>query len=150
MQAIHPLKKKKKKGKKSRCKSSSRTFSSSITMKSLVRDSIFGIAVRIVTGARVFKYEEEKQPELWERYVNKEKSAAMARYGRPDVSDDVGEHSSPDTYSPHSNNGVSSGPRDEESQLEPAQEMTGEKVDQETGKNVLMIDWVDEKDPEVS
>ncbi|GIJ92583.1 hypothetical protein Asppvi_001861 [Aspergillus pseudoviridinutans] len=52
-------------------------------MSTLMRDSVAGHAVRLLTKGRFFKYA-EKDPSLWQRYTNTEKSARMAATGRTD------------------------------------------------------------------
>ena len=39
-------------------------------MTELIRDTILGHTLRLITGKRVLLYEEEKQPEIWQKYVN--------------------------------------------------------------------------------
>jgi DHA1 family multidrug resistance protein-like MFS transporter len=47
----------------------------------LVRDSAFGQIVRVITNRKVLQYPEEKDPELWRKWISEEKSANAARYG---------------------------------------------------------------------
>lgn len=47
----------------------------------LIRDSPFGHIVRLVTRNKVFQYPEERDPELWKKYVHEEKSGYMAHHG---------------------------------------------------------------------
>ena len=47
----------------------------------LIRDSTFGHLVRLATGGKAFQYAEERDPELWKKYVNEEKSGYLAHYG---------------------------------------------------------------------
>lgn len=118
-------------------------------MASLLRDSSFGNLCRILTNGRVFRYQEEIHPELWHRYVNTEKSANVARHGRTgsrDSSDDLNDSSHAE--SPPRVTNVPSRSWEEDGQI--FQGMTGEEVDPEKGLNVLIVDWWDDKDPEVS
>lgn len=50
-----------------------------------IQDSVVGHAVRILTKGPFFKYTEDKDPSLWQRYINFEKSGRMAYTGRIDV-----------------------------------------------------------------
>lgn len=50
-------------------------------MSELIRDTVLGHLLRYVTGRKVLLYEEEKNPELWKKYVSKEKSANLAVHG---------------------------------------------------------------------
>lgn len=47
----------------------------------LIRDTAFGQIVRVVTRRKFLQYPEEKDPEIWRKWVSEEKSANAARYG---------------------------------------------------------------------
>ncbi|KAH8434334.1 MFS transporter [Aspergillus melleus] len=112
-------------------------------MSTLVQDSIFGHAVRILTNRRFFRYAEEKDPSLWHRYVNVEKSSRLAYHGRMDSVTIPEDHqlahsetvaripSSAWTHHGHKYQGL-----------------TGVRINPEKGKDVNVIDWWDEDDPE--
>jgi DHA1 family multidrug resistance protein-like MFS transporter len=51
-------------------------------MSDILRDSIFGHGVRMLTGNKWLKYPEEKDPSIWERSISVKKSAQMAVAGR--------------------------------------------------------------------
>lgn len=53
----------------------------------LLQDSTFGQVVRLVSGYRFVKYEEEKDPSLWRRYGNLEKSGRLACHGHIGLED---------------------------------------------------------------
>ncbi|OCT44444.1 Caffeine resistance protein 5 [Cladophialophora carrionii] len=56
-------------------------------MAELFRDTVVGQLLRLVTGRRILKYPEERDPSIWQRYLNVEKSSNMALHGstsRPD------------------------------------------------------------------
>lgn len=56
-----------------------------LTMVSgLVRDSLFGKVVRIISNNRVFQYPEEIDPTIWHQYINPVKSRNLALYGTPE------------------------------------------------------------------
>ncbi|KIW81811.1 hypothetical protein Z517_04837 [Fonsecaea pedrosoi CBS 271.37] len=50
-------------------------------MEDLFRDTVAGQILRLVTGNRILQYPEERDPSLWQRYLNVEKSANMAVHG---------------------------------------------------------------------
>ena len=50
-------------------------------MSELFRDTVAGQFLRLVTGKRILQYPEERDPSIWERYLNVEKSANMALHG---------------------------------------------------------------------
>lgn len=53
-----------------------------------VRDSAFGQIVRLVTKKKVFKFIDEKNPDIWKQLVNEEKSGYMAHHGTTDPPDE--------------------------------------------------------------
>jgi DHA1 family multidrug resistance protein-like MFS transporter len=91
----------------------------------LIRDSPFGHIVRLVTRNKVFQYPEERDPELWKKYVNQEKSGYMAHHGTAEA------------------------PEEESEELQNAQGASGVKVDPEKGKDKHVIDWYGPEDPQV-
>ncbi|EXJ68716.1 uncharacterized protein A1O5_08510 [Cladophialophora psammophila CBS 110553] len=50
-------------------------------MEDLFRDTVVGQILRLVTGRRILQYPEERDPSIWQRYLNVEKSANMAIHG---------------------------------------------------------------------
>ena len=47
----------------------------------LIRDSVFGQLVRLVTGQKAFQYPDETDPSIRDRYINVEKSGNLALHG---------------------------------------------------------------------
>jgi MFS transporter, DHA1 family, multidrug resistance protein len=71
-------------------------------MSDLIRDSVFGQLTRLITGGKVFKYPDEVDPSIREKYINKDKSGILAQYGAlqpPREDDEDGHASSPDLTS---------------------------------------------------
>jgi len=66
-------------------------------MKDLIRDTIPSHLLRLATGGKVLQYEEERDPSLWKRYVDKENSGRLAHHGnteeegRKEKADDTGD-----------------------------------------------------------
>lgn len=65
-------------------------------MYDIIRDSPIGHIVRLVTKNKAFQYPEEKDPELWKKWYNEEKSGFAAYHGQTeapetDETDDNGE-----------------------------------------------------------
>nr|POE58710.1 caffeine resistance protein 5 [Quercus suber] len=58
-------------------------------MAELFRDTAFGHLCRLVTGKRVFKFAEEKDPEIWTRYLDAEKAGYLARHGQMEKPEDA-------------------------------------------------------------
>jgi DHA1 family multidrug resistance protein-like MFS transporter len=55
----------------------------------LIRDTAFGQIVRVSTKRKYLQYPEEKDPELWRKWVSEEKSANAARYGAIEPPEEV-------------------------------------------------------------
>lgn len=53
-------------------------------MSELLRDTVFGHAVRFMTKARLFQYAEENDPSLWKQYLDRKQTKNMALYGHPE------------------------------------------------------------------
>lgn len=112
-------------------------------MSELVRDTVFGHFLRLVTRNRVLQYEEEKNPELWQQYIHKEKSANMAVHGQvqaPEGDDEKKQERQPSDSASSSSTAVGEGQQDLRQ---------GKKVDQEKGSDALVVDWWGPTDPEV-
>jgi DHA1 family multidrug resistance protein-like MFS transporter len=57
----------------------------------LFRDTSCGQILRLISRGKLLQYPEERDPELWKKYIHEEKSANFAKYGqvgRPDSDDD--------------------------------------------------------------
>jgi len=110
----------------------------------LIRDSPFGHVVRLVTRNKCFQYPEEKDPSLWKKYVNQEKSGYVAHHG--------------DTSPPEEESGELRSARgmreregSESEQTEVGDEYnyaSGVRVDQEKGKDHHVVDWDGPDDPQ--
>lgn len=114
-------------------------------MSELIRDTVLGHFLRLVTGKKVLLYEEEKNPELWKRYIQKEKSANVAMHGQPQPPEDEQEKQE-DSEGVNQQNERDRSPSGSTSSASTvdndAQDLRlGKKVDQEKGKDVLIVDW---------
>ena len=119
-------------------------------MLDLIRDSAFGHIVRLVTRNKYLQYPEEKDPEIWKKYVSHEKAGYAAYHGAtqpPENADEIDEltqahgvrsrddrHDS-ETSSRTIGNGVN--------------EASGVRVDPEKGKDLHVVDWYGPDDPQV-
>jgi DHA1 family multidrug resistance protein-like MFS transporter len=111
----------------------------------LIRDSPFGHIVRLVTRNKVFQYPEERDPELWKKYVHEEKSGYMAHHGTVEP---------PEEESEDLNNarGVRARGSDSSARTEVGDGYnvaSGARVDPEKGKDKHVIDWYGNDDPQV-
>lgn len=111
----------------------------------LIRDAPFGHVVRLVTRGRYFQYPEERDPSLWKKYVNQEKSGYVAHHG---------DTSPPDEEDEELRN--ARGMREREGSESEAtvvgeeyNHASGVRVDQEKGKDMHVVDWYGDDDPQV-
>lgn len=114
-------------------------------MIELFRDTTFGHLVRYITRNRVLQWEEERDPELWKRYLNVEKSANLAKHGQvePPENDATnnekldnaanGEVDDKDRTASDASDASSAGRQ--------VNSVSGVKVDAEKGRDAHMIDW---------
>ena len=71
-------------------------------MSDIVRDSVFGQLVRLATGGKVFRYPDELDPSIREKYINIEKSGNLAAHGTlqpPTEADEKKAEAAPSTSS---------------------------------------------------
>merc|ERR1712093_253305 len=147
-----------------------------LKMKELVRDTVFGHFLRLVTKGKVMTFEEERDSSLWKRYVDKEKSGRMAHHGHTGEEEKENEKETKDTDDSESpergiwqkdeesenragqNQAVLSqngGPRNSsETRLgsldngQQRNEISCVPVDPEKGRDVSVVTWYGENDPE--
>lgn len=126
------------------------SFNTTVMVWDLVRDSTFGHLVRLATKGKVFKYDEEIDPNLWKKFVNEEKSGYIAHHGTADPPEN-------DTDSLQGVRGVRTREADSETSSKTEiddgntyNEASGVKVDPEKGKDKSVIDWYGPEDPDVS
>jgi len=114
-------------------------------MAELIRDTVLGHFLRLVTGNKVLLYEEEKNPELWKKYVHEEKSGNMAKHGQPTPPNDekLEEQDTDDSQARSTSSGSTVVDRDQQ-----VNEVSGKRVDPEKGRDVHLVDWYGPDDPE--
>ncbi|KAK5085406.1 GTPase-activating protein [Lithohypha guttulata] len=117
-------------------------------MYDTIRDSVLGQLIRLATKNKVLLYEEERNPEIWQKYVHREKSANMAQHGQTELPEEVSEkqEDGPDTpvrrdSSPNSSSSTSTAVGNDDLHK-------GRPVDQEKGKDVYVVDWYGPDDQE--
>ena len=113
-------------------------------MTELVRDTVFGHFLRIVSGGKILPYAEDRDPSLWKRYVHDEKTQRMAHHGHTDEQPEEERREGPR----RSSSGQTSTTRaaDED---EVRQNALGQKIDPEKGKDTAVVGWYSDHDPEV-
>ena len=114
-------------------------------MSELMRDTIFGHFLRIVSHDKLFPYAEDKDPQLWKRYVNHAKTDRMADHGN--TGENVADEKI-DSERPPSSSQETSRTRTGSDQY-PTNGVTGHRIDQEKGRDVSIVDWYGDDDPEV-
>jgi DHA1 family multidrug resistance protein-like MFS transporter len=130
-------------------------------MKELVRDTVVGHLLRLATRGKVLQYEEERDSSLWKRYVDKEKSGRMAHHGNieeeeeeeaADASDDNMQQQQRSDVAERNTTGDTRNSSDTRVGSGDAQrnEVSGVPVDPEKGRDVSIITWFGDNDPEVS
>ncbi len=137
-------------------------------MKELIRDAIFGHILRIVSSNKILLYAEDQDPSLWERYLDKDKSRNMAKHGQLDEpkmeehDDGSGEsqlkekeeessdceqrHTRPERDTVQDSRQSSD---HVESQYQVQRTSSGARVDPEKGREVSIITWYGDDDPDV-
>ena len=131
-------------------------------MAELIRDTAFGHLVRFVTKAKVLQFAEEKDPSVWTRYIDEKKSGYLAHHGDTNPPEDNAEmegiggvRTRDNQYELTNPRGRSPGDRldsENSSRTRVADEnvnhASGVKVDPEKGKDVHLVTWYGDDDPE--
>lgn len=117
-------------------------------MSDLFRDAPVGQMIRWMTKNKYLQYPEEKDTSMYGKFINREKSGNMARYGQSNPpEDEEKEEKQDDNQDCSRHNSESSDPtlRGEGTTLNSA---SGKAVDPEKGKDVNLVDWWGPNDPE--
>lgn len=142
-------------------------------MKELMRDTAFGQVMRLISRGKLFQYSEERDPSLWKKYVNEEKSGHAAHKGveggaiqKPEEDEEMSqgiggvrtrEDGNTEPLEPigdrRSSDGSSRTRIDEGEKEEGANynNASGIKVDPEKGRDLHIVDWFgpdDEENPQ--
>ncbi|KAL0939989.1 multidrug resistance protein [Colletotrichum truncatum] len=116
----------------------------------LVRDTAFGHIVRFATRGKAFKYYEERNPDVWRRYVNEDKTVNAARHGQvepPEKDENEGDRRNDDNPENRGNNSQDTSRTRVPEQNREYNDLTSTTVDPEKGKNVHLVDFLP-NDPE--
>lgn len=124
-------------------------------MSELIRDTPFGHIVRLVTRNRYLQYAEEKDPSLWQKYVDEKKSGNVAHHGTTEDPEDGEKLEGLGGIRTRDGQDVSQIQRNssgsERTALDPEatyNNASGVRVDPEKGKDVLIVSWFGDDDPE--
>lgn len=130
-------------------------------VKELIRDTVLGHALRLFSKSKVLPFEEERDPELWRRYIDKEKSGQMAHHGYvgDEQKEEKDEEKSDEDSEAQRQNGQdrsegndrrNSSDTSVASQDVRTNETSGVPIDPEKGRDVTIVTWYSDDDPEVS
>ncbi|QIX02203.1 hypothetical protein AMS68_007720 [Peltaster fructicola] len=123
-------------------------------MSGLIRDTAFGQLVRLVTRNRVFQYPEEADPTIWQKYLDAKKSANLAHHGsteKPEEGEEpeLGADVEKDKAQRALPNGDESSRSSSKTQIgDDVNAASGVKVDGEKGKDIHLVSWYGDDDPE--
>jgi MFS transporter, DHA1 family, multidrug resistance protein len=125
-------------------------------MSDLFRDSTAGQLIRLVTRNRVLQYPEEHDPSLYEKYINVEKSANLARTGTTQSKPNDANEKAKDleqTPALAAENQELSANSSTSTLADPnalVNVPSGQPVDPERGRDGHVVDWFGDNDQEVS
>lgn len=105
-----------------------------------MRDTAVGDLIRIFSGYRIFPYAEEKDPSLWKRYINRERTDQMAHHGH--VQEETEEEQKDRRNRRRSSETTAVG------EEQPTNVVTGHVIDKEKGRDINVVHWYGKNDPE--
>lgn len=122
-------------------------------MTELIRDTAFGHIVRFVSRGKFLQYQEEKDPSIWTKFIDEKQSGYLAHHGTTEPPEDGKELETiggvrtreDDEKEKRSESNGSSQTRVGEGNINRA---SGVKVDAEKGKDLDVVTWYNENDPE--
>lgn len=130
-------------------------------MSELFRDTAFGHLVRTATGNRFFKYQEEIDPSLYKNFIDEKKSGYLAHHGDTNPPGDGNEpetlggvRTREDQYTGEGPPRLSTNRRSSSEQTRVNENngninhVSGVRVDQEKGRDVHLVTWWGDNDPE--
>jgi DHA1 family multidrug resistance protein-like MFS transporter len=138
-------------------------------MSELFRDTVAGQILRLTTGRRILQYPEERDSSIWQKYLNREKSANMAIHGSTEPpstkekeEEEASTKSPPDedvtlaqptasATRPHqdsTSSGTTVDPDNDNNENRLVNTLSGQKVDVERGRDADIVDWYGPDDSE--
>ena len=130
-------------------------------MSDLFQDTVFGHAVRFISKGRVIQFAEERDSSLWKQYLDRDQTKNMALYGHPGDQTpeekqerDSAPVSEMQSYAHTNGNGAISSEESSQTRVGDGEHqlsstITGQRIDPEKGRDVTMVTWFGENDPEV-
>ncbi|KIW18649.1 hypothetical protein PV08_02938 [Exophiala spinifera] len=126
-------------------------------MAELFRDTVAGQLLRVITGRRILQYPEERDPSIWQRYLNPEKSSNLAMHSstEPPTSQEKQEletqpsstnRARPTLGGNSPSHSSSSTTVDDENVV--VNTLSKTAVDPEKGRDAHIVDWYGPDDPD--
>ncbi|KAI9738694.1 MAG: hypothetical protein M1834_008199 [Cirrosporium novae-zelandiae] len=110
-------------------------------MADLIRDSVFRHIMRLASKRKIFPFPEERNPSLWERDINIEKTANISHYGTTEREIEKEDHQ----------RNVSNSRTLSETQVDDdgsPKNLCDIPLDKEMGRDVHVVSWYGNNDPE--
>ena len=121
-------------------------------MSELIRDTAFGHFVRLITKGRMLQYAEERDPTLWKQYLDREQTKNMALHGNtegPPPEEKLERNDTRVSSEESSQTRVGNGDQQEQQEHQLSSTITGQRIDTEKGRDITMVTWYGDNDPEV-
>ncbi|KAK5164954.1 GTPase-activating protein [Saxophila tyrrhenica] len=118
-------------------------------MAELFRDTVAGHLLRFVTGKKLLPFAEEADPDIWTHYIDEKKSGHLAHHGDtspPEDSSSLDELEGVRTRENQSSRRWQS--YNSRASTQNMNAASGAKVDPEKGKDIHLVSWYGDKDPE--
>jgi DHA1 family multidrug resistance protein-like MFS transporter len=124
-------------------------------MTELIRDTAFGHIVRFVSRGKFLQYAEERDPSIYTRYLDEKKSGYLAHHGDTNPPEDGDESGlsalgGARTREERRQSRRASSASSQTQVGDDVNHASGVKVDQEKGKDMDVVSWYGDNDPEVS
>lgn len=128
-----------------------------LEMTELIRDTAFGHLVRFLSRGRYLKFAEEADPSIWTRYIDEKKSGYLAYHGISQPPEDgfdfaalEGVRTREAQYSlfPPERLARITSANSRRSTGQPVNHVSGVPVDSEKGRDIHLVGWYGENDPE--
>ncbi|KAF2145680.1 uncharacterized protein K452DRAFT_356083 [Aplosporella prunicola CBS 121167] len=117
-------------------------------MTELIRDTVFGHLVRLVTHNKYLQYEEEKDPSLLRRYIDVEKSGNVAHHSHAGPPGEDSDDEPLRTKSRDERQSDASSRTRVPDDGYQYNEASGVRIDPEKGRDIHVVSWWGPNDPE--
>jgi len=125
----------------------------------LFRDTTAGHFIRLLSGGKILPYEENRDPSIWKKYVDMQKSANMADHGTADPEENEEKGSDNDDSRDREDNSLETNHQDATASGRTSatraddgegriNDVSGKRIDAEKGRDVAIVSWYSDQDPE--